>query len=93
MAKFAEIYINKKIYTYAVPDEAKIGCAVAATLRHKPYSGYILRFVAEPDFKTIPIQKITAEPSFDENLVKLAYWVADYYKCFPETAVKLILPK
>ena len=93
MSKFAEIYINKKIYTYDVPDEAQIGCAVEATLRNKPYTGYILRFVDQPSFKTIPVKQIISPPNFDESLVKLAYWVADYYKCFPETAVKLILPK
>ena len=93
MVKFAEIYINKKIYTYTVPDEAKVGCAVEATLRNRPYTGYILRFVEQPQFKTIPIKKIIGKPNFDENLVRLAYWIADYYKCFPETAVKLILPK
>ncbi|MDR1322806.1 MAG: hypothetical protein LBK68_00025 [Candidatus Margulisbacteria bacterium] len=93
MTKFAEIYINKKIYTYSVPEEAKVGCTVEATLRGKPYTGYVLRFVEQPEFKTLPIQRISSAPNFDENLVKLIYWIAEYYKCFPETAVKLILPK
>ena len=93
MPKFAEVYINKRIYTYTVPDGAEIGCTVEATLRNRPYAGYILRFVDQPSFKTIPVKQITGKSNFDENLVKLAYWIADYYKCFPETAVKLILPK
>ncbi|MDR1453961.1 MAG: hypothetical protein LBJ25_08335 [Candidatus Margulisbacteria bacterium] len=93
MTKFAEIYINKKIYTYSVPDDAEIGCAAEATLRGKPYTGYILCFVAPPEFKTIPVRQISGPPCFDENLVKLAYWIAEHYKCFPETAVKLIAPK
>ncbi|MDR1114166.1 MAG: hypothetical protein LBL50_03655 [Candidatus Margulisbacteria bacterium] len=93
MTKFAEIYINKKIYTYSVTEETKVGCAVEATLRGKPYTGYVLRFVEQPEFKTLPIQRISSPPNFDENLVKLIYWIAEYYKCFPETAVKLILPR
>ncbi|GBR73312.1 hypothetical protein NO1_0714 [Candidatus Termititenax aidoneus] len=93
MTKFAEIYINKKIYTYSVPEETEIGCAVEATLRGKPYTGYVLRWVEPPAFKTIPVGQISSPPNFDENLVKLIYWLAEYYKCFPETAVKLIAPK
>jgi len=97
LKEFAEVYVNQKIYTYSVPEEiqsiAQIGCSVEVTLRGKAYFGYILRFVNQPAFKTIPIKQITSESNFAESLVKLTDWIADYYKCFPETAVKLILPK
>ena len=99
MKEFAEIFVseNEKIFTYAVPEAeqaaADIGCAVELTLRNKKCTGYILRFVEKPQFKTIALKKIINKPNFDENRVKLTDWIAKYYKCFPETAVKLILPK
>jgi primosomal protein N' (replication factor Y) len=97
LKEFAEILVNQKIYTYSVPEElcadAGIGCAAEVTLRGRVCAGYILRFVARPEFQTIAVRKITSPPNFDENLLKLAEWVADYYKCFPETALKLIIPK
>ena len=99
MKEFAEIYIseNEQIFTYAVPETeqaaAEIGCAVKVTLRNKECTGYILRFVQRPQFKTIPIKQIISPPNFTESLVKLTDWIAEYYKCFPATAVKLILPK
>ncbi|MDR1997186.1 MAG: hypothetical protein LBQ83_02540 [Candidatus Margulisbacteria bacterium] len=97
MKDFAEIYVNQKIYTYAVPAgeqaAAEIGCAAEVTLRGKNYTGYILRFVARPEFKTLPVQKISGGSNFGADLVELVGWIADYYKCFPETAVKLITPK
>ena len=99
MKEFAEIYVNEneKIFTYAVPETeqaaAEVGCAAEITLQGKKRTGYILRFVEKPSFKTLPLVKINSNPQFTESLVKLVFWIADYYKCFPETAVKLILPK
>jgi len=99
LKEFAEIYVseNEKIFTYAVPEAeqaaAEVGCAAEVTVQGKARAGYILRFVERPSFKTIPLKKITSPSHFDESLVKLTDWIADYYKCFPETAVKLIIPK
>jgi primosomal protein N' (replication factor Y) len=99
LKEFVEIYVNEneKIFTYAVPEieqpAAEIGCAVNITVKNKECTGYILRFVEKPSFKTLPLTKITDKPQFTESLAKLVFWLAEYYKCFPETAVKLILPK
>ena len=94
--RFAEIWVSSKIYTYAVPEElpVAIGHQVAISLRNKEKHGYVLRFVDKPTFVTKPITHIV-EPTihFDTALVTTAFWMADYYKCFPETAIKAILPK
>lgn len=96
MSGFAEILVAHKIYTYSIPDSfsVKIGQEVLVPLRQKEKNGYVIRLVCKPEFKTLPIISVINPTShFDEQLVALAYWISDYYKCFPETAIKAILPK
>lgn len=99
MKEFAEILINEQVvYTYAVPPELqekiKIGQEVEIQLRQRNASGYVLRFVPKPEFKTKSIIKISVvQPFFDEELVELAGFIAAKYKCLFPTALKTILPK
>lgn len=99
MKEYAEILINEQVvYTYSIPGElqeiAAIGQEVELQLRQKNTTGYILRFVATPEFKTKPIIKIVETlPYFDENLVKLSEFISQKYKCLLPTALKTILPK
>ncbi len=85
-------------YTYAVPAELQqdiaIGQEVEISLRKNNTTGYVLRFVPKPEFKTLPIQKIVSPTSyFDEKLVQLSEFIAQKYKCLLPTALKTILPK
>lgn len=94
--RFAEIWVDSKIYTYSIPETlpVRVGHKVQLFLRNKEKTGYVLRFVEEPTFATKPVLAIAEDILyFDEALVKTAFWIADYYKCFPETAVKAILPR
>lgn len=94
--RFAEIWVDSKIYTYSIPETLTVlvGNKVRISLRNKEKSGYVLRFVEQPVFETKPILALENDTVyFDEALVTTAFWMADYYKCFPETAVKAILPR
>jgi primosomal protein N' (replication factor Y) (superfamily II helicase) len=98
LKEFAEILVDHKIYTYAIPaewqEQLAVGQTVVITLRNKEKEGYVIRFVPQPDFKTKPLVGISDTiMHFDQAMVELAYWIADYYKCYPETALKAILPK
>lgn len=99
MPKFAEVLVNKlKIYTYQIPQELEqamqIGSEVVVPLRKQETTGYVLEFVPMPKFPTKDIIKLKRpEPVFNEALVKLAYWLAKYYRCYLPTALKTILPK
>ncbi len=99
MKEFAEILINEQvIYTYAIPAELQgmvaVGQEVEIQLRQKDTTGYILRFVAKPEFKTKSIVRIVEKLAyFDANLVKLAEFISEKYKCLFPTALKAILPK
>jgi len=99
LKKFAEILVNQnKIYTYSVPQEMQkkilVGQKVVVPLRKKETEGFVVRFVAEPDFKCVAVKKIEDDKQyFDETLADISQWMAGYYKCFDATAMKAILPK
>lgn len=99
MKEYAEILINEQvIYTYSIPSElqssAEVGQEVEIQLRQKNTTGYLLRFVPAPQFKTKSIIRIVeSTPYFDESLVKLSEFISKKYKCLPPTALKTILPK
>ena len=98
MKDYVEIYVNKKVYTYLVPEELSgsvaIGSKVEVSLRNRSLEGYVLRFAEKPDFKTLPIKCLVDDIRyFDSDHVQLIDWISDYYKCFPETALKLIVPR
>ncbi|MDC0977694.1 hypothetical protein OAR19_00385 [bacterium] len=99
MPEFAEILVNKqKIYTYAISPELQseiaIGQEVEVTLRNTNTSGYVLKFVPKPKFETLPIISICSKNLyFNKQLVELAEYIADKYKCLFPTAMKAVLPK
>ncbi len=99
MPKFAEILVHKqKTYTYEVPSELAsvitVGQEVIVHLRGKSTSGYVIRLVEKPSFKTLLIKELVSPTAyFDEKLVALAEYIAEKYKCLFATAMKPILPK
>ena len=98
MPKYAEILVNSRLYTYAIPadlaDQAEVGKELEVTLRGKRRQGYLVKFVPQPEFATLDILQISdSKSAFSQQQVELAEWISDYYKCFRETALKLILPK
>jgi primosomal protein N' (replication factor Y) (superfamily II helicase) len=99
LQKFAEVLVNRsRIYTYEIPekftDEVAIGAVVEVPLRNKKTKGYVLAKVDRPEFVTKDIVSVVSQtPVFTKDLVQLAKWLSDYYKCFFITALKSILPK
>ena len=98
MKEFAEVLVSHKAYTYSVPEhlqsQINIGQEVKLQFRNKTSAGFVVRFVESPKFPTKPILDIiSTQENFDAKLIDLVDWIADYYKCYPETALKLILPK
>jgi primosomal protein N' len=97
--RFAEILVNKsKILTYAVPptleDVIQVGQVVRVPLMNRLISGYVLKEVSQPEFKTKDIDSLVSkEPFFSEAKVRLCEWLAEKYIYPPAVALKLILPK
>ncbi|GAB6137439.1 primosomal protein N' [Halanaerobaculum tunisiense] len=86
-----------RTFTYHVPDrlqsELEIGRQVVVPFGPRKITGYIVGEVAEVDFTTKEIGKVTSSlPLFDQELLELAEWMADYYQCYLISALKAIIP-
>ncbi len=94
--QYVDVLVNKsKIYTYLVPKElsVEVGNKVIVSLRGKDKEGFVISFCEEPEFKVVAIKsKVSDLTYFSEELVELAKYISDYYKCFYTTALKAILP-
>lgn len=62
--------------------------------RGKPRKGYVVGFKDKSDFPKLKeiVNLVEAHPRIPENLLKLGDWMADYYCCAREQAVRTILP-
>jgi len=98
---YAQIVFNLPLdqsYTYSVPDELteylRPGIRVAVQLRKHLATGFVVGTSSEAPQKNIkPIRDILdSEPLFDENLLKLTRWIADYYLCSWGQALDCALP-
>jgi primosomal protein N' len=99
LPKFAEVLVNRsRAYTYGVPaaleQTVAVGSVVEVPLRQKTTTGFVTALVPRPEFPTkdIVAVKQTARV-FNESLIVLVKWMAEYYRCNLSTAWKTILPR
>jgi primosomal protein N' (replication factor Y) (superfamily II helicase) len=87
-----------KTFHYFIPeklnDEIEIGKRVLVSLGQKNVIGYVVNFVAESEQKNLKniLKVIDREPLLSEELLKLAYWLADYYLCSRGEAIQTAVP-
>lgn len=101
---YAEVILSKaaeridKIYHYAVPEALlpiiKTGQPVAIPFGKRQEIGYVIGFVEKAEVEKIKeiAEIIAAKPLFNENQVKLANWIAEYYCAFRLSALRLVMP-
>jgi primosomal protein N' (replication factor Y) len=98
---YAQVVFNlplDRTYTYSIPDELKEqmepGVRVAVYLRKHLATGYVVGTSSEaPDKDIKPIcDVLDSEPLFDEGLLKLTRWIAEYYLCSWGQALDCALP-
>jgi primosomal protein N' (replication factor Y) len=88
-------------YTYLSPEPVQLGCRVLVSFRKKQEIGVVVG--VEQKWKDLPalqgkgsylsIEKtIDQEPIFDERLLKLAHWLAEYYLCPLGEVLQTMLP-
>lgn len=93
-----EIALNKD-FDYLVPPEFEKIIQVGSRVKVPFGSRYLFGFVSEltehstyPNLK--PIAKVVgSQGTITPQVLKLARWIADYYCCAPEIALKSIVPK
>jgi primosomal protein N' (replication factor Y) len=98
---YAQVVFNLPLdrsYTYSVPEELKQylrpGVRVAVHLRKHLSTGYVVGVTTEAPVKQIkPIEDILdPEPLFDDGLLDLTRWIAEYYLCSWGQALDCALP-
>ena len=85
-------------FDYLVPAElaaqVRIGCVVRVPFGRRRARGFVVGFAetsAFPNLKAIEAV-VDAPPLFDEAMLRLARWIADYYAAPFESAIAAILP-
>ena len=98
---YAKVVFNlplDRTYTYSIPGEleehVRSGVRVAVYLRTHLSTGYVVGMTDQPPDKEIkPVcDVLDSEPLFDEGLLKLTKWIADYYLCSWGQALDCALP-
>ena len=86
-----------RVFDYSVPPgmEVKPGSRVRVPVRMRTLLGTVLEVSAQTDAQGVrPIAALVkGEVSLNAALLKLAAWMADYYCCPLETALKAVVPQ
>ncbi len=88
-----------KAFDYLIPEELKgqvhVGVQVHVPFGRGKRRGYVLNIVADTDYDK-PLKAITSiaerHTRIPEKLLDLGRWIAEYYCCSREKAVKALLP-
>lgn len=100
MPNFVKIAIpipSEQLFTYSIEgieEDNLIGKRAIIPFGNKIITGFILEYADSSEFiktKNV-IEVIDEEPIFNENIIKLAYWIADYYLSTIGETLKAILP-
>lgn len=106
MARYAQVSVDTqsvaidKPLTYAIPielqDRVSIGTPVLVPVRSNWVTGYVVGLSDSADIPPESIKPIAKvlwdQPLFDDELLKLAKWVSQYYHCPLFDAIRLIVP-
>ena len=92
-----ELALGKE-FDYLIPDEledqVEVGARVKVPFAQRQVLGCVTALLeTSPHPRLRPILKIIGRQSFvTPRILELARWMADYYCCPPETALKSVLP-
>lgn len=92
-----EIALDKE-FDYIIPDDlaetVRLGSQVIVPFGPRRLTGYVLSIQSASDHQKLkPISRVVGDaPLITETIVKLARWMADYYVCPLEQAIRTVLP-
>ncbi len=87
-----------KAFDYLIPPEfegvIKIGSQVSVPFGKSRRDGFVLDIVPKSDYPSLKsiIAPLTSRANIPEGLVKLGRWLAEYYCCSQEQAIRTLLP-
>ena len=92
-----EIALRKE-FDYSIPPElegrVEVGTRVKVPFGRREVLGCVTGLTRQSEYDSLkPISKIIGAQSLvTPRVLELARWIADYYCCAPETALKSVLP-
>ncbi|MCT4612991.1 MAG: primosomal protein N' [Clostridia bacterium] len=101
---YAEIIVDifnnqvDRIFTYKANEDTKLGHRVLVPFGrgNKPIEGFVIGFIDEPSFDPSKIKEVIRIiddiPVFDEDMIKVAKFVSNEYRCPLVGALTLIMP-
>jgi primosomal protein N' (replication factor Y) len=102
MAKFARVIVDQSgssILDYAIPpllaERVQVGSRVSVPVRNRVALATVLELTDVTEIENLrEIEEVSgSRPLVSPLLIRLAFWVADYYCCQPEAAMRCILPE
>ncbi len=87
-----------KLFDYSIPQHLashlEIGCLVSIPFGHSEKTGFVVGLADHSEYRQLkPIHAIIGDKSLiTPTVMKLASWMASYYCCPVETAVRSVLP-
>ena len=100
--KFARVLVDRAggaALDYSIPEEmesrVEIGSRVGVRMRNRPALATVIEVLDSTDVPGVrPLDKLVTErPILGPNLLRLARWMAEYYCCPVETAMRAVLPQ
>ncbi len=98
--KYARVLVDQSGSTaldYAIPEgmPVQVGSRVAVRIRNRSAVATVIEVLDESDVPGIrPLEKVIGHrPVVGPNLLRLARWMAAYYCCSMETAMRAVLPQ
>ena len=100
--RFARVLVDQSGGTaldYAIPPElqgtVQVGSRVSVPVRHRKALATVIELLEESEVPNVrPLEKVIGKrPILGPNLLRLARWMADYYCCSMETAMRAVLPQ
>ncbi len=102
MAKFARVLVDRsgsKAFDYAVPEAlagaVQIGSRVSVPVRSRTALATVVELLEESSARGVRDIDgvIGTKPVVNADLIRLAAWIADYYCCPVEAAMRAVLPQ
>ena len=102
MPKYARVIVDQsgsQVFDYEIPDllaaKIEIGSRVRVPVRMRMALATVIEILDRSDVKGIrPIEHVIGDkPIFNPSLIRLGQWIATYYCCPIEVAMRSILPQ
>ena len=97
--KYYEVAPNRIVragsdsFTYASSTPLQVGQIVRIPVGKQPLNGIVLEETTKPDYTTKEVDGVIEQTPLPQSLVKLARWLADYYKTPLATVLQTLLPR